>query len=195
MTTRLLLSGLRDLRSLIVAPEGDLVDQLSLQLIRIGCHVRHAWPTKALDGDGEVDLIFTGQLNEHQHNTVCDFVNSFDGTLTVIAIVEYESPTILAKIIELGAHGVMTVPFDANKVLPTIVTARSNSLQLSNLLEENRKFRERLNASSIINRAKVLLMAEKDMSETQAHKYMSELAMRSRRKISEVAKEIAALSP
>lgn len=195
MTNRALLSSLRDLRSLIVAPEGELVDQLSLQLIRIGCHVRYSRPTDAFDNEGEADVVFAGQLNDQQHSSVCEFVNSFAGALTVIAIIEYESPTILGKIIELGAHGVMTVPFDASDVLPTIVTARANNLQIINLLEENHKVRERLNASSLINRAKVLLMVEKNMSETQAHKYISERAMRNRRKISDVAKEIAASNP
>ncbi|MGN8160577.1 ANTAR domain-containing response regulator [Salinisphaera sp. RV14] len=193
VTSRDILSSLRELHSLVIAPGGGFVDRLVLHLIRIGCHVQHCWPPPQRDKCGHVQVMFTALVDEREHNALKRFVESFAGDLTVIAVVDYESPTVLEKIIDLEAHGVIMEPFDENKVLPTLVTARLNTLQRTKLIKENGKYRQRLRSSAVVNRAKVLLMTQKSMTEAQAHEYLSQKAMKSRRKISDIANEIMSL--
>lgn len=189
MSTFSILNTLRDLQILVINPPGDVSDALVLQLIRIGCSVRHFWPPpKRLDTP--IDIIFTGIFQNHYHQQINDLITSSNMHITVVALVEYESPAMLSPILELACHGVIVQPMDSHKVLPVLVAARRNSEEIIKLKQKNALLLERLGNQTDINRAKLLLMTQHSWTEEEAHSFLCHEAMKHRKPILTIAREI-----
>ncbi|KAF0804042.1 aliphatic amidase regulator [Alcanivorax xiamenensis] len=189
-----ILNTLRDLRVLVINPPGDISDALVLQLIRIGCSVRHFWPPPE-KCEVAVDVIFTGIFQSRHHEEISGLVTAGDPRTTVVALVEYESPAVLSQILELGCHGVITQPLDSHKVLPVLVSARRNSEETAKLKQKNAQLQDRIGNQTDINRAKVRLMKQHNWEEEQAHTFLSREAMKKRKSILEIAREILQQQP
>lgn len=189
MSTSPILNTLRDLQIIVINPPGDVSDALVLQLIRIGCSVRHFWPPPERL-DMQIDLIFTGIFQNNYHEKISELIISGDMHTTVVALVEYESPAVLSQILELACHAVIVQPMDSHKVLPVLVSARRNSEEIIKLKQKNALLLERLSNQTDINRAKLSLMTQHGWSEEESHSFLCHEAMKSRKPILTIARNI-----
>ena len=99
---RRLMEDLRGARVLVVHPRDAEGDALIDQLKRIGCNVRGLWPPPA-EIPRDVDTVF--HLVEAAETP--DFMASAtDDGPTFVAIIDYENPTVLKRLLDSNAHGV-----------------------------------------------------------------------------------------
>ena len=103
---RRLMEDLRGARVLVVHPRDAEGDALIDQLKRIGCNVRGLWPPPA-EIPRDVDTVF--HLVEAAETP--DFTASAtDDGPTFVAIIDYENPTVLKRLLDSNAHGVVNKP-------------------------------------------------------------------------------------
>ncbi|MCY1269876.1 Aliphatic amidase regulator [compost metagenome] len=189
MTASTILDTLRELRVGVVCPPSEINDALALQLIRIGCSVRQFWPPpKKFDTD--IDIIFCRVFEDRYHDDLSRLILNGGHRMTAVALVEYESPTVLSQILELGCEGVIVLPLASNMVLPALVCARRNSEAYAKLIFKNAQLQERLENQADINKAKVLLMSTNGWSEGEAHSYLSKEAMKTREPLLDMARKV-----
>jgi len=95
----------------------------------------------------------------------------------VILVVKYEIYNQVAAV--CSADGVMTVakPIDNNLLWHTINLADAAQAQLRRISAENRELQQKIEDIRIIDRAKLILIAELDMSEPDAHRFIEKQAM------------------
>ncbi|MGP5310814.1 ANTAR domain-containing response regulator [Vreelandella alkaliphila] len=189
MSNSSILGKLRDLQVLVLNPEGEVSDSLVLQLIRIGCPVRHLWPLPETL-DFPVDIIFSGVFQDSSHARLKKIIRDSTDAVTLIFIVEYASPSTLSQLLEIESHGVVTVPLKSHDVLPSLVVARRNSEDLLKSRKEINKAHNKLSSMSLLNKAKVILMKNTPMTEEEAHQFLSKSAMEERKSIAEIAEMI-----
>jgi AmiR/NasT family two-component response regulator len=118
---RRLMEDLRGARVLVVHPRDAEGDALIDQLKRIGCNVRGLWPPPA-EIPRDVDTVF--HLCRSRRNP--DFTASAtDDGPTFVAIIDYENPTVLKRLLDSNAHGVVNKPIRPFGILSSLVLARS----------------------------------------------------------------------
>ncbi|HBP5566647.1 ANTAR domain-containing response regulator [Pseudomonas aeruginosa] len=194
MSASSLLGSLRELQVLVLHPPGEVSDALVLQLIRIGCSVRQCWPPPEAF-EVPVDVVFSGIFQNRHHDQLASLLAAGDPRITLVALVEYESPAVLSQIIELECHGVITQPLDAHRVLPVLVSARRVSEALARLQQKNAQLQERIAGQARIGQAKALLMQRHGWGEREAHLYLSREAMKRREPILKIAQELLGNEP
>src|SRR6267154_1465643 len=113
---RRLIEDLRGARVLVVHPRDVEGDALIDQLKRIGCNVRGMWPPPA-ELPNDVDTVF--HLVETAETPAFVASASEDGP-TFVAIVDYENPTVLKRLLDSNAHGVVNKPIRPSGVLSTM---------------------------------------------------------------------------
>lgn len=111
-STSSLLRNLRSLRTIVFHPRDSDGEVLTEQLKRIGCQVVTMWPPLAEIPD-TVDVVFCAVRPDHAANE-CKWMGS-DPVLPIIAIVNYENPTILDAALRMGALTVLTTPARASE--------------------------------------------------------------------------------
>ena len=140
----------------VIHPPGADCNVLLDQLRRIGCRVRAIWPcppTPPTDTDVVFVLVPAERGSDHLWSGVdCESV--------VIALVEYENPTVLKAILDLNAQAVINKPFRPTGVLSTLILARSAKGYRDRLLTKVKKLEETLRSRREIERA-VKLLAER----------------------------------
>src|SRR5258707_3024397 len=107
---------LRGARVLVVHPSNVEGDALIDQLKRIGCNVRAMWPPPA-ELPNDVDTVF--HLVETAETPAFVASASEDGP-TFVAIVDYENPTVLRRLLDSKSHGVVNKPTPPPGVLSTM---------------------------------------------------------------------------
>src|SRR5260370_27167386 len=126
--------------------EGDaLIDQLE----RIGCNVRGMWPPPA-ELPNDVDTVF--HLVETAETPAFVASASEDGP-TFVAIVDYENPTVLKRLLDSNAHGVVNKPIRPFGILSSMVLARSMRGYTRRLEGKVRKLEETLKARRDVAKA------------------------------------------
>src|SRR5260370_20081769 len=118
---RRLIEDLRGARVLVVHPRDVEGDALIDQLKRIGCNVRGMWPPPA-ELPNDVDTVF--HLGETAETPAFVASASEDGP-TFVAIVDYENPTVLRRLLDSNAHCLGNKPIRPSGVLSTLGLARS----------------------------------------------------------------------
>ena len=118
---RRLIEDLRGARVLVIHPRDAEGEALIDQLKRIGCNVRGVWPPPPVIPN-DIDTVF--QLVESSEETVFP-ASSNEHPLTLVAIVDYENPTILKRLLDSNAHGVVNKPIRSFGILSSLVLARS----------------------------------------------------------------------
>ena len=89
-------------------------------------------------------------------------------------------------------QGVLLVckPFSNTLFLQAIHMAAASNHRLQVLRQENARMQEKLQQVRLVSRAKCCLIAERGMSEAEAHRYIEKNAMDTRRDRAEIAQEI-----
>jgi AmiR/NasT family two-component response regulator len=110
---RRLIEDLRGARVLVIHPRDAESEALIDQLRRIGCNVRGVWPPPATIPH-DIDTVF--QIVETSEDTIFP-TSSNEHPLTLVAIVDYENPTILKRLLDSNAHGVVNKPIRSFGIL------------------------------------------------------------------------------
>jgi len=184
-----ILRDLRGLRIEVMHPPDADGTSLVEHLRRIGCVATTIWPLPdelaavsdivvlAVDHDSREPLrrLFTGQ----------------DRRLpTVIGIVEYENPSILQLVLEIGAHAVIERPVRPFGLLTHLAIARSLWLQQQAVGQRVQKLERKLAGMQKVQRARLILMASEAMTEEEAYQAIRRQAMSKRLSLEDMAAAI-----
>jgi len=168
---------LRDLRSLRVAvfhPDDADGQSLVQQLARIGCRTQVHWPPPPQPAEG-TDVVFLAVRPDLVHQ---DYPwAQGEQAPTVIAVVNYENPTIVEAVLRLGARAVLPAPVRSFGLLSILVLARQINGETRHLQRTLRKLETRLEGQRQIAKAAAILMRSKGISETQAYELIRKQAM------------------
>lgn len=181
---------LKELRTLTVAvihPDDADGKQLTQQLQRIGCKVQAFWPPVQSVGK-EVDVVFVA-VRPDILNLNMDWAHSEDAP-TVIAVVNYENPTIVEVVLGLQAKAVLPSPVRSFGLLSTLVLARESHKVARTLARRLKKVEAKLLGVRHIADAKAILMKTHQVSETEAYDLIRDQAMTKRTTTEEVAMAI-----
>ena len=176
----------RDLRVAVFVPEDWDREMLSQQLKRIGCHVSSTWPPSPKLPD-KTDLVFCAV--KVQSSVRMEWM-CLECMVPVIAVVNYENPTILELALQMGAKNILMSPFRSSGVLSILTTALHVHEQHLMLREKNQRIEKKLMFSGLISDAKAVLMRVGPMSNTDAYERLRAQAMAKRISIEEVARSV-----
>ena len=176
----------RDLRVAVFVPEDWDREMLSQQLKRIGCQVSSTWPPSPKLPD-KTDLVFCAVMVQSsvRMEWMC-----LECMVPVIAVVNYENPTILKLALQMGAKNIWMSPFRSSGVLSILTTALHIHEQHLMLREKNQRIEKKLMLSGLISDAKAVLMRVGPMSNTDAYERLRGQAMAKRISIEEVARSV-----
>jgi len=183
---RRLMEDLRGARVLVVHPRDAEGDALIDQLKRIGCNVRGLWPPPA-EIPRDVDTVF--HLVEAAETP--DFMASAtDDGPTFVAIIDYENPTVLKRLLDSNAHGVVNKPIRPFGILSSLVLARSAHGYARRLQGKVQKLEETLKARRDVDKAVKILVTLKKIGETEAYELIRQQATQKRLSMSQIAATI-----
>jgi AmiR/NasT family two-component response regulator len=183
---RRLMEDLRGARVLVVHPRDAEGDALIDQLKRIGCNVRGLWPPPA-EIPRDVDTVF--HLVEAAETP--DFTASAtDDGPTFVAIIDYENPTVLKRLLDSSAHGVVNKPIRPFGILSSLVLARSAHGYARRLQGKVQKLEETLKARRDVDKAVKILVTLKKIGETEAYELIRQQATQKRLSMAQIAATI-----
>jgi two-component system, response regulator PdtaR len=183
---RRLMEDLRGARVLVVHPRDAEGDALIDQLKRIGCNVRGLWPPPA-EIPRDVDTVF--HLVEAAETP--DFTASAtDNGPTFVAIIDYENPTVLKRLLDSNAHGVVNKPIRPFGILSSLVLARSAHGYARRLQGKVQKLEETLKARRDVDKAVKILVTLKKIGETEAYELIRQQATQKRLSMAQIAATI-----
>jgi AmiR/NasT family two-component response regulator len=178
------LRELRSLRVLLLHPDDQDGQELNAQLQRIGCQVKAFWPPMDRLPE-EADLIFFAMRPEVMPMDL-PWLKRED-LPPIIAVVNYENPTIIEAVLRLNAVGVVASPVKSFGLLTSMVLAR----HLCETGREREKYvarlEQRLSGLRKIAKAKAILMNTRNLSEDEAYKVIRDQAMVKRVTTEEIA--------
>lgn len=182
---------LKDLRTLRVAvchPDDADGQQLTQQLRRIGCHVQAFWPPLPVLPE-RTDVVFLAVRPD-----IIDLSYGWFGgdeeAPTVIAVVNYENPTIVEMVLRIGARATLPSPVRSFGLLSALVVARQAHSELRQLRRQLRKLEGKVLGVRRIEEAKNILMRSRGIAETAAYDLIRDQAMSKRVTTEEVAQMI-----
>jgi AmiR/NasT family two-component response regulator len=183
---RRLIEDLRGARVLVIHPRDTEGEALIDQLKRIGCNVRGVWPPPPVIPH-DVDTVF--QLVESSEQAVFP-ASPNEHPLTLVAIVDYENPTILKRLLDSNAHGVVNKPIRSFGILSSLVLARSLRGYTRRLESKVQKLEDTLKARRDVDKAVKILVALKKISEFEAYELLRQQATQKRLTMAEIAASI-----
>jgi len=181
---------LRDLRSLNVVvfhPNDQDGQEITRQLQRIGCQVKAFWPPlERLPPDS--DLVFLAVRPEIVSSELA-WIG--DGDIPpLIAVVNYENPTIVDAVLKTHPDGVVASPVKSFGLLTTVVVARQNSAIRQEQRKQIARLEQRLSGIRKLTKAKAILVETRGISEDQAYAIIRDQAMSKRTTTEEIANAI-----
>ncbi len=179
-----ILRELRSLRVLLVHPEDQDGQELIAQLQRIGCQIKAMWPPMERVPE-DTDLIFLAVRPELLSVELPWLLR--EDTPPVIAVVNYENPTIIEAVLAINALGVVASPVKSFGLLTSIVVARHLSEAKRNRERYVARLEQRLASLRKIAKAKAILMNSRGISEEEAYKVIRDQAMSKRVTTEEIA--------
>ena len=183
---RRLIEDLRGARVLVIHPRDAESEALIDQLRRIGCNVKGVWPPP-LTIPHDIDTVF--QLVETSEDTVFP-TSSNEHPLTLVAIVDYENPTILKRLLDSNAHGVVNKPIRSFGILSSLVLARSLRGYTRRLEGKVQKLEETLKARRDVDKAVKILVTLKKIGEVEAYELIRTQATQKRLSMAQIAATI-----
>jgi two-component system, response regulator PdtaR len=183
---RRLIEDLRGARVLVIHPRDAESEALIDQLRRIGCNVKGVWPPPLMIPH-DIDTVF--QLVETSEDTVFP-TSSNEHPLTLVAIVDYENPTILKRLLDSNAHGVVNKPIRSFGILSSLVLARSLRGYTRRLEGKVQKLEETLKARRDVDKAVKILVGLKKVGEFEAYELIRQQATQRRVAMADIAVSI-----
>jgi two-component system, response regulator PdtaR len=183
---RRLIEELRGARVLVIHPRDAEGEALIDQLKRIGCNVRGVWPPPATIPD-DIDTVF--QFVDGSEETAFPACSN-EHPPTLVAIVDYENPTILKRLLDSNAHGVVNKPIRSFGILSSLVLARSLRGYTRRLEGKVQKLEETLKARRDVDKAVKILVGLKKVSEFEAYELIRQQATQKRLAMADIAVSI-----
>lgn len=144
---------------------------------------------KASAGLCDIVIINTPIPDEFGVNSALDIVTRFPFVQVMVLVKAdlYEQVTYKVK-----GYGIFVLsrPIRGQTLLEGVRMLESMHGKIAQLQNENLKLKRRLDETTIVTRAKCLLIEKKSMSEEEAHYYLERTAMDSSKSKKEVAQEI-----
>ncbi|MCD6661878.1 MAG: ANTAR domain-containing protein [Comamonas sp.] len=181
------LKELRILNVAVIHPDDADGRQITQQLQRIGCRVQAFWPP-SISTPNNFDVVFLAVRPD-----ILDFDVQWlmgEDAPTVIAVVNYENPTIVEVVLNLRAKAVLPSPVRSFGLLSILVLAREAHKVNRSLQKNLRKAEIKLQGFRHVENAKNILMKTHNISESDAYELIRERAMSTRTTTEEVAKTI-----
>ena len=179
---------LRSLRSLTVTayhPADEDGEDLLSQLRRIGCRAQAFWPpAQTLPERTDVVFIAVGP-----DTALPDWPSARDSksSPTLIAIVNYENPTVVDRVLKLEVHGIVASPIRPFGLLSALVVARQVRNSRTSLERQLQRLENKLAGVRHVAEAKAILMRGRNVSETDAYQIIRDQAMARRTTIEHMA--------
>lgn len=181
-----IMQDLRRARVLVVHPRDEDGDTLVAHLKRVGCEVRATWPLPSVLPP-DVDTLFL-HVEEVQTEHALQIIEQQQPA--IIAIVTYESPTVLQAIIDLNAHGVISKPLRPLGILTQFALARYRHSYEKRLAGKVLKLEDTLKGRRLVDRAVAALRAMNGLDEEAAYKLLRDQATAKRVPMATVAESI-----
>lgn len=183
---RTLVQELADLSAVVVAPVDDQVGMLLRELQRFRMRVRQVWPMpESVPADADV--------------VYCEYAPDLarrlpwipgDARSALVVILPATEPIHADPLCHATPNAILPRPFTANAVLSSIVLARSQFGYERRLRSKIEKLDDNLRSMRTVERAKAILMATRQMPETEAYGFIRRQAMDRRVSASVVAAAI-----
>ena len=181
----ILIKDLRTLRILLLQPKNGEGEELCQHLKRIGCQVQSSWPPPAeIPPDTDVVFVFVRPIVED--DIVLNW-NADDPPAVLIAVVDYENPIIVDKLLRLRAQAVIGLPLRTFGILANVLLSVNNHKREKRLRLRLDRMNTKLKAHRDIDKAKSILMIANNMSEQVAYETLREQAMNKRTTIEAIA--------
>nr|WP_221034973.1 ANTAR domain-containing protein [Pseudomonas syringae group genomosp. 3] len=153
------------------------------QLKRIGCRVKIVWPFPS-EPPADVDVILFQITQELEGNKIWSGASV---NAALIALSDYESPTILKLLLDTRAHGVISKPFRSSGILSTLVLARASYSYQERLQGKIDKLELTIKSRRQIEKAIRVLVERQNLTETQAYEHMRSRATKLHVTVAEVS--------
>ena len=183
MSGEALIRGLRLLRLRVIHPSNAAGDELVRHLQRIGCQVEWEWPIPRR-WPSKTDVVFC-LFGEHWIQDVDALEIERDGT--IIGIVEYESPTIIRRLLEADVQAVIGKPIRPFGVLSTLVVATSRYRFECRQTAKILKLEDTLKSRRVVNKAVGKLATERGMSDDAAYQFIRRCSLERHLSMTKVA--------
>ncbi len=182
-----LLKDLRTLRAAVFHPRDHDGEQLIRQLQRIGCQVRAFWPP-APELCEPFDVVFLA-VNPETINLDLPWTRG-DAAPIMVAVVNYENPTVVDGMLNLGASAVIASPIRSLGVLSALILGRKLAGELRGQRKRVAKLESKLQSIRQVADAKAILIKTRNISEDEAYAVMREQSMAKRVPVEEIAAAI-----
>lgn len=185
--TSLHLKELRQLKITVMHPDDADGTLLTQQLMRIGCQIRTVWPP-VQQLPSETDIVLFAVRPDHLHLHL-SWAHSEDSP-ALIAVVNYENPTIVSAVLDLKAQAILPSPIRSFGLLSTLVIARKAHKETRQLQQHIAKLQGKLQGQRKLADAKAILMSTHQVTEERAYEMLRMQAMNKRMSIEDVANAI-----
>jgi len=115
---------------------------------------------------------------------------SADRLCPVVVLTAFSQRDVIEQARDAGALAYLVKPFQRNELVPAIEVAIGRFREMTALSGEVRTLEEQLETRKIVDRAKGRLMDEKAMKEAEAFRFIQQAAMRQRKQMRDVARQI-----
>lgn len=182
-----LLRNLRNSRVMVFHPKDADGEMLAQQLQRIGCKVITMWPPLP-DLPDTVDVVFCAVRPEHAAIR-CTWMSG-EPPVPVIAVVNYENPTIVDAALRIGALAVLISPVRSAGILSSLAIAQHTHAELREAHRRAARLEQKLLSVNQVSAAKAILVRTRNVSDAEAYRVIREQAMSKRVATEEIARAI-----
>lgn len=184
-----ILQELRNLNVLIVHPDDRQRDELGKHIERIGCSIAMEWPFPKFV-TAQTDLVFVAMMQDHPLFEKPLLLNKGDTRPTIIAIVDYENPTVLQTACDIGVHAIISTPFKPFGLLANLVVARMHWHQEVAQLNRIKKLENKVRNIHCVEQAISILGRNNEIDRQKAYEFIRKQAMDRRISTEDFAQEI-----
>ena len=182
-----LLRNLRNSRVMVFHPRDSDGELLVQQLQRIGCQVLTMWPPLP-ELPESVDVLFCA-VQPDQAAVSCTWMGA-ETAIPVIAIINYENPTVVDAALRMGAVAVLVSPVRSAGILSTLAMAKHAHAERRELSRRALRLEQKLASVNTVSEAKAILVRTRQVTDSEAYRVMREQAMSKRVPVEEIAQAI-----
>lgn len=181
------LRELRHIKVVVFHPDNQDGALLIQQLQRIGCQVQAFWPPLRSLPD-RTEVVFLA-VRPDALKVDFDWLRGVDAP-TVIAVVDFENPTIINAVIATHARAVLPLPIRNFGLLSTLVVAREVKSIIRSQHKQLERVNARLQATRKVADAKLILSRLHGVDDSEAYRMIRAQAMSKRTTVEEIASAI-----
>ena len=182
-----LLRNLRNTRVMVFHPKDVDGEMLVQQLERIGCQVVSMWPPLPELPD-TVDVVFCAVRPDHA-SMRCTWMGG-EPQVPVIAVINYENPTVVDAALRLGARAMLVSPVRSAGILSSLALAKQAQAEWRELRRRIIRLEQKLGSVNQISEARAILVRTHQVSDDEAYRIIREQAMSKRTATEDIARAI-----